>query len=343
MDFTVIRKLSTCLCATMLAGVAALSTSCNSVIYDDEPICEQGLAIRFVYDYNMENANAFPSQVHCLTVFIYDADGHYVTTLTETDRSKLSDENWRMNIDLPEGSYQVVAYGGMACPDASFSFENATGNLTDRRVELDADLLTSPVGPNLHPLFYGEADVVSSVGYFDDAYVPVTVYMMKDTNNIRILLHNADGSPVSSDDFTFRITDDNTLFNYDNNLRPAPVVTYWPWTQGNIGGISSDDDVIGTVPSFVYAELSTSRLVTSSSARLVIEQQSSGRVVLSIPLVKYLLLYKSDNYGMMGNQEFLDRKSEWELSLFLDSVAGGWGTVTIWIDDWSVRINNIEA
>ena len=42
---------------------------------------------------------------------------------------------------------------------------------------------------------------------------------------------------------------------------------------------------------------------------------------------------------MIPPQEVLDRKSEWELSLFLDS--GDWTTVTISIRDWTVRINNI--
>ena len=46
-----------------------MMTACNAV-WQDEPVCNQGLSIRFIYSYNMEYANAFPSQVHCLTVLI---------------------------------------------------------------------------------------------------------------------------------------------------------------------------------------------------------------------------------------------------------------------------------
>lgn len=43
---------------TVLA-VAALLSSCHGIYNDLEP-CSQGVRLRFVYDYNMEYANAFP-------------------------------------------------------------------------------------------------------------------------------------------------------------------------------------------------------------------------------------------------------------------------------------------
>ena len=166
--------------------------------------------------------------------------------------------------------------------------------------------------------------------------------MMKDTNNLRVLLHNADGSPVDAGDFRFTLSDNNTLFDYNNALLPSPEVVYWPWTDGNIHTRAGEDaDEVGN-PSFAFAEISTSRFVADSKARLKIEQISTGKTVLSIPLVEYLLLYKSERLASMGDQEFLDRKSEWELTMFLDTANGGWAEVTIWIEDWHVRINNIQ-
>ena len=51
---------------TVLA-VAALLSSCHGIYNDLEP-CSQGVRLRFVYDYNMEYANAFHSQVDCLAL-----------------------------------------------------------------------------------------------------------------------------------------------------------------------------------------------------------------------------------------------------------------------------------
>lgn len=74
-------------------------SSCNDLIYDDLDPCPYGVSLRFVYDYNMEFANAFPAQVDCLTLYVYDGDGKYVTTRTVTG-PELRDEAYRMTLDL---------------------------------------------------------------------------------------------------------------------------------------------------------------------------------------------------------------------------------------------------
>ena len=56
-------------------------SSCES-IYEDLSPCPHGVSLRFIYDYNMEYANAFPKKVDCLTLLIYDGKGDYVGTRT---------------------------------------------------------------------------------------------------------------------------------------------------------------------------------------------------------------------------------------------------------------------
>ena len=100
------------LAATLIAATALSFASCDRIHEDLQP-CPQGVRLRFVYDYNMEFANAFPSQVDCLTVLFYDEEGNYVTTRTNMTESDLSDENWRMTVDLEPGRYNIIPYGGM--------------------------------------------------------------------------------------------------------------------------------------------------------------------------------------------------------------------------------------
>ena len=50
-------------------------------IYNDLEPCSQGVRLRFVYDYNMEYANAFHSQVDCLALLVYDEQGNYLSYL----------------------------------------------------------------------------------------------------------------------------------------------------------------------------------------------------------------------------------------------------------------------
>ena len=90
--------------ASTIFGIvlAALSLSSCESIYEDLAPCSHGVSLRFVYDYNMEYANAFPKKVDCLTLLIYDSGGNYVGMRTVTG-PELQDETYRMQLDLEPG------------------------------------------------------------------------------------------------------------------------------------------------------------------------------------------------------------------------------------------------
>lgn len=282
--YETLKKL--CVATLIVAGMAFYS-SCERV-YEDLPPCETGLKIRFIYDYNMEFANAFPSQVDCLTVLFYDKQGNYVKTVTNTT-SDLADEYWRMTVNLDPGQYTILAYGGMACEKTSFSFVTPpeTTRLQDIRVRLDSDKIDT----ELHPLFYGR--LVTEVKANTLTYQEVTVEMMKDTNNLRILLQQIGGEPVDYKDYDFQIIDNNTLFAWDNDLLPVPTVTYNPWVSGNASPGELPD---GGNASVAWAEISFSRLVAAAKPRLLITHKATGDRVVDIPLNNYLLLLKSQAF-----------------------------------------------
>ncbi len=53
------------------------------------------------------------------------------------------------------------------------------------------------------------------------------------------------------------------------------------------------------------------------------------------------MLLKSELYEQMKPQEFLDRESEWSLFFFLDE-NGAWIKTYIKINDWTIRVNNMD-
>lgn len=325
--------------AAFAASVIGLS-SCDA-IYDDLEPCPEGVALRFVFDYNMEFANAFPSQVDCLTLLVYDGDGRYLESFVQTSDELLSDENWRLTLPLEPGDYIFEAWGGMACQSSSFSFnaDPSSMPLQSLQVALDPSLLTSPRGNRLHPLFFGRLEMTVPAESTD--YTEATVEMMKDTNNIRILLNNLNGTEISGDDYEFTITDDNTLLDSRNDIVAQPAVTYHPWTWGQ-SEVGEYDN--GGVATFAYAEIATSRLVTGSKARLQIRYTGSEadepRVIADIPLIKVLERLRSEEFDRMESQEFLDRQSRWEMVFFI--ADGIWLDAYIYINDYTVRINDIE-
>lgn len=320
------------LCMAVTGGIM---TSCDSVIYDDLNPCPRGVRLRFVYDYNMEFANSFHKKVDCLTLYVYDAQGNYLKTVTETS-DVLADEDWRMTLDLEDGDYRLVAYGGLACEEHSFSVVDIPSRQASVYTDLQVGMDEGKLGTRLHDLFYGMKDVRVE----GNDYVEETVYMMKDTNNIRIVLQQLNGDPVEEKDFSFFITDDNTLFAHDNSLMPNGTVTYTPWATGQAStGTTEGDGGIEKEVVTAFAELSTSRLMVHNSPRLIIKRNDLGTDIVNIPLNNYLLLLKSMQYADMGSQEFLDRESDWSLVFFLDT-KHAWIDTHIIINDWIVRFSD---
>lgn len=325
------------LCAVSIGFVFS---SCERIYEDLEP-CPHGVSLRFVYDYNMLYANAFSSSVDCLTLYIYDENGNYVDTRTVTGTA-LQDEDYRMTVDLKEGTYRFVAYGGLACDRCTFSVlqEPSPGSTyTDLRVEMHKDRLSAPVPEErrLHDLFRGELTLETA-----EMYSEGTVKMMKNTNNIRLVLQQINGKPVHAGDFEFSLTDDNTLFNYDNDLLSNGMITYQPWASGEAAaGVSGDGENEGKPVIVAFSEFSTSRLMMKNSPRLVIRRNNDGKEIVDIPLNDYLLLLKSELYVKMPPQEFLDRESVWSMVFFLGNDMN-WISTHIKINDWIVRINNAE-
>lgn len=322
----------------LLSLILGMGISCNT-IYTDQSDCPRGVSLRFVYDYNMEYVNSFHKKVHCLSLYVFDEAGNYVGRYDETT-DVLKDEGYRMEIELDEGRYTLLAYGGTACEDSSFDITEyptkASGTTVgDMQVNLRHDDFTSD--KSLHGLFYGSETL--EVTRRDD-FVQDTVYMMKNTNNIRIVLQQANGGKsLTADQFDFSITDDNSCLDGTNAVVSKGLVTYKPWTTGEeTVGTAADGE---TPVSVAYAELSTSRLTTGMSPKLLIRNAETGEDIINIPLNTYLLLLKSQLYADMPAQEFLDRESEWSMIFFLDDGLR-WINTRIVINDWIVRLNHAE-
>ena len=216
--------------ALCVASMSFAFSSCEN-IYEDLDPCAHGVSLRFIYDYNMEFANAFPKKVDCLTLYIYDEEGNYVDTRVVTG-PELRDESYRMTLDLAPGKYRFVAYGGMACEKSSFSMVRAPAagsKYDDAQARMDEDCLTNPDRKKLHDMYWGQLTLTTA-----DLYQEGVVEMMKNTNNIRIMLQQMNGDPVDDKDFDFEITDNNTLFACDNDLVPNGEIVYTPWARGQV-------------------------------------------------------------------------------------------------------------
>lgn len=316
----------------MLAALLSLS-SCGSVFDDLEP-CPTGVSMRFVYDYNLEEANAFASQVDCLVLYLYDSAGHLLTTVTPP-ASSLADENWRLQLDLEPGTYHAIAYGGITCDKASFAHQNEPTTGSDYR-EISMNLKDSHIGTLLHDHFHGALRFTIENDGTD--YTMVTMNMTKTTNHFRILLKQLNDLPVNGDDYEFYITDDNKELDHTNTpVRSGQNISYPSWVTGQVEDVG-------------FGELSTSRLHLSTEPHLIVkrkpdaearsESADDARTIIDLPINTYLIMAKPLSKDW-GNQEYLDRCSLWNMTFFLDKNLE-WSKTEIIINKWTVRIRDIE-
>lgn len=329
--------------------------SCDSVIYDDEGDCTPHYRVKFRYDYNMKYADAFAHEVGVVTLYLLDGNDSIVWRRTERGDA-LAADGYAIEIDgsVAPGKYSLRAWCGTD-DRRSFVVPRA-----DRGRQLTCRLNREYtagggafVDKDIDRLFYGRLDNLTFSG--GEGVYTYTVPLVKNTNNIRVVLQNlTEGEALDDSQFSFFITSDNGFMDWDNSLIADETVTYHAWYTetasadfdggtgeegegGNAGG--TRQTAIG-VQNAVVAELTISRLVKGRETRLVIVNNETGAEVLNIPLTDYALLVKGYYNRDMADQEFLDRQDVFDLVFFLKN--GNWLGSQIYINSWRIVLQDTE-
>jgi hypothetical protein len=292
---------------------------------------------------NMKFADAFPNTVKHVTVYVYDVkDGKLLLKQSESG-DVLSRENYTMELEgLKPGTYDVIAWCGNGLKDGHFDVPATTVGssvMTDLTCTMDREqggLVKKDVGQ----LYHGKVRV-----NFPDEYGThvETVSLIKNTNNVKVVLQHLSGIDVNPDDFRYEIQDENGLMAHDNALLEDEVLTYSPWSvQAGSADINADIySKAQTSVSVALAEFTVGRLVMENNPVLSIYNVKENEKVLSIPLKDYALLVKGNYNVAMSDQEYLDRQDEYNLTFFLDE-HGLWSTSRIIINSWHLVLQNSD-
>ena len=347
------------LSATAAAAVLSLALASCGAIYDDQGDCDVYYRVRFVFDHNLSYADAFAHEVEAVDLYVFDSDGLFVTHATDRGDALAADGYTLPLPPLAAGRYTLVAWCGLAGDNDSYEvpqLEAGRSTLTD---------LTCTLADRTH-----EDDGQAHVGEIDRLYHGLRVFdlladegthtltlpLVKNTKDVRIVLQHMSGEAVNADDFLFTITDDNGRMAHDNSLLDDELLVYEPWYTSQ-GTASLPDDDTGTVSthdaatsvSVAVAELTVNRLLAGQTAnrttltvtRAQPEADGTHRTVLSIPLVDYALLVKGHYNAQMDDQEYLDRQDEYNLTFFLDE-DNNWLNTSIIINSWRVVLSDVE-
>lgn len=354
---TIQEKANKILLLTILAGTIA---SCDSILEYNED-CSIEYRVKFKYDYNMEEVDAFAQQVRTVSLYAFDDNGNLVFWKTDQGE-ELGEGNYTMSVDFDPSKYHLITWAGLN--DESFAVpllypqQSEIEELKVRTLRKAATRSVSEdekgkyiVEQELHSLWHGEVKTAPTTR--SGRQQITTVPLVKNTNNIRIVVAQANqaGGPITraltKETFKCEIYDDNGYMNYDNSLLEDNLLTYKPFVvepEVVKSRAFSKDNEPAKEYNAIVSEISVARLMEDKTPQLTITNSATTETLFhSNNLVKYLELlqlekYKDRNYTL---QEYLDREDDYSVIIFVDENLALIKTV-IDINDWIIHLNDIE-
>ncbi len=314
-----------------------------SRLHEDLPECPAQLNVKFRFNYTLDRGEAFAEQVHSVNVWAFDQEGKFVWA-GSAEGDRLKDPDFKIETPLGEGTYDFVAWCGLAGNDdfslATYTPENKQQlEMKLKTVEKDGLNVSSS---HFKSLFHGGKDRVDhKINPLAPSVTDVTIPLIKDTNDIAVMLVNQDGTALNDSDFTVTFTYADSWLAWNNAVRDdSPVVTYTPWSvlygETTKGRADTDENDDLPVRSSLLYEMSVSRLMVDGNAYLDIVRNTDGVRIIHIPLIDYFIYAKGNRFDQYSDQEYLDRRSDYSALFFIDNDLGWYAAAGIYICGWAV-------
>ncbi len=345
MILQIIRRATKAVLVSALAACTIGLASCDSVIYDDEVDCTVHYRVPFTYTQNILSANAFASQVTGVTLYVFDSGGKLVLRKTDSGPA-LATNGYKMDVELQPGTYSMVAWCTGTSPMSDHTaFEIGGGASPASISDLSATLPLNGseggyyVDSDITPLFHG---MVTNVVCKRDAYGYIdlpAIDLMKDTNVIKVILENLDGSEMMKGDFSVEITADNSCMDYLNNVVGHTPLAYRSWSTTMLASEREEARAGGDeaqTPSGMMTENTTGRFIVGRRPMLKVIRNEDSKVIINLDLLSYLVRVKGHYQGHLTDQQYLDRMDEHTLAFFIDADKNWYMAGGISINGWHI-------
>lgn len=306
----------------LLAIVLLLLNGCHS-IHEDLDDC--GITLQFVYDYNMEYTCSFKRHVGTVDVYVFDSEGKFVLSRRADCQSELLDGNkMYINEGLEPGEYKILTVGGL-CEKFQF-IDAATGVYGTPRVSTIEDVRLSlkrestEVSHEFPAIWFGETVTVNYPSFSENHLV----HLVKNTNQFNLALYRQDAEENETPSgtsplYTFEVvTPEGAVYGHQNQPLSNDTVKYMPYSL--TAGVTSNSYSVGRINSVrLLDNLNTRADREDSGYRLVVRNLQTFKEVWNIDLLELLRELKSTETNAdgspLGMQEYLDRKSIWDISI----------------------------
>ncbi len=327
-------------------GAVFLLTNCINERAED---CKT--TVSFNYTWNILNADVFGNQIDEVSLFIFDEDGVFIAKAHDKG-AHVKAKNYTMELpQLPVGTYQFVVWANDNRFKESTSYFNlpnveATSFHIDQFVarlrpsEMNATLFNSPLNNAL-------------LGYLPNRRVQVignshfTIPTQKVNNALRVVVIETDARQISTADYSIRIEEKhgNAAIKYDYSVLGDEPITYHPNYYKKVPPrVDENGNAVSTeTPNAIAAEFAVSRLVENHETRLIIEDKA-GKTVLDKSIIDLIYLLKHEGYlpHQMSLQEYLDRKDEFSISVYVSGDTSTWIKTSIIINGWVINMIDID-
>lgn len=303
-------------------GVIALgfaAVSCDSSGDEPDATVETAkVSIKFVYDYNMLEANAIESQRPSANVWAFNHDGGLVWS-GSASADELAKNGFCINADLPAGEYDLVSWCGL---DGNNALEISTYKPKSKEDLYVAIKTRENNGlnisdQNLGGLFYGALEGMT-VKTGEDIDNSVFLSLVKDTKDISVSLMDSKGNRVDMSDYVVSISYSNGTYAWNNSIiQGTPEITYMPWVSDG-----------------PECKLSTGRLIIDDliGSKLSVRNKANGNLIIDCSFygitsgayIGYFNGKKIDVSDMSDEefndslQKFLDREDSYSIVFSLD-------------------------
>ena len=339
----------------ILSALALSLASCHNPVYDYEGDCEVTYGLRFVYNMNLDWADAFTTLVNRVNLYAFDSNGVFVKEYLLTE-AQTSIPGYTIQLDLPAGDYTLVAWGaletGVNLIDSFYIPVMTPGVSTLNDLTCQLYTQTNETYPYYSdarlPFLYQGNMTVTLPNPQDGSYHEYVMYLTKDTNHVRAMIQKV-GNDILPEQLDLTITAANAEMAWNNDLIGDEVVTYLPWNiqPDEITTLPDEDGETQTYAG-VIADFTTSRFTTTMTdgVTLKVYNTDSEKMIFQVPVLQYALTAKNyyvQNYGKpMDDQEFLDRQSEYFMTFFLDKDLRLLYTI-VEVLEWRVVIHNYNV
>lgn len=309
-----------------------LVAGCVKEDFSGCPTGSYSIAFEYVNHTDTEHPNRFCTDVHRIDLYVFDSTGHFVKCITNSEAPFT--EDFRIEPELPEGNYTLVAWGNI-CDEVIIRPAFVSGKTTIEEGLLSLKAIENQsVNKKLTSIFHAIKEV--TVDGFTDKTDILSFTKNENQLNLTVKWFEKSGIPCihrCAEGVRARVVDPKgATYKFDNSVvASSNELTYYPYQNANNDARNQLESVFSLM-----------RLVEGEKLTLLIERLMPSGTIKELYRTDLIELIRMHPYAY--TQSELDRRDVYEIEISLiDDLDGDTDTymqTAIIIAGWKIILQD---